>query len=51
MVFSPGSILIYGIYCADPLLYDRHGEHEGTVISYMEVLATCGKIDWKDKRR
>lgn len=51
LVLSSGSIFIYGLYCADPFLYDRHGEHEGRVTSYMEGLAACGKKDWKDKRR
>lgn len=35
LVLSSGSILIYGLYCADPFLYDRHGEHEGRVTSYI----------------
>lgn len=45
LVLSSGSILIYGLYCA--FLYDRHGEHEGRVTSYIAwqlVAKKTGKI-------
>ena len=51
LVLHSGSILIYGIYCAVPFLYDRDGEHEGRVTSYIVDFATNNKKGWKDKRR
>ena len=48
---ASGSIPIYGIYFAVPFIYDRDGEHEGRVTSYVEDFATCNEKDWKNKRR
>lgn len=52
LVLHSGSILIYGIYCAVPFLYDRDEERQGRVTSYIiEDFATNNEKDWKDKRR
>lgn len=51
LVLHSGSVLIYGIYCAIPFLYDRDGEHKDRGTSYVEGFATNNEKDWKGKRR